>query len=61
MADTIYKKEDRPIAEKVTALISNMDKSAQERMLIYMQDFEGGVTFAKTLPTGTAVANVKCT
>lgn len=47
MADTIYKTEDRPAAEKITALIKNMAYSEQTEMLTYIRGFRSGVEFAK--------------
>lgn len=53
MAETIYKKEEKPEVDRFVELIKKMNDSEQSNMLIFMQ----GVQFAKNANEGAVLCN----
>jgi hypothetical protein len=53
MADTIFKKEEKPEVDRFVELIKNMNDSEKNKMLIFMQ----GVQFAKDACKGAVACN----
>lgn len=53
MADTIYKKEEKPEIDRFVELIKHMDDGTQNNMLIFMQ----GVQFAENAYKGAVLCS----